>query len=182
MWDYSTLVTELLRFFAVALVVLTLWIGWPMIIGAQWIPTPMKVVKKMLTLADVGPNDTLIDLGSGDGRIIITAALDFNANAIGVEADPIRVLITRLRIRLKNLEEKVDVIWSNFFNTDLSPASVITIYQSTGTNNKLREKLMNELSPGTRVVSYSFIFDGWEPQKVDKVTELYLYEIKHDQT
>jgi cyclopropane fatty-acyl-phospholipid synthase-like methyltransferase len=131
----------------------------------------------MLTFADLCPDDILIDLGSGDGRIIITAALDFNANAIGIEADPIRVLITRLRIRLKNIENKVDVIWSNFFNTDLSAASVVTIYQSTGTNNKLREKLMKELSPGTRVVSYSFIFDEWEPKKVDKVTELYLYEI-----
>ena len=154
------------------------WVLWPIVIGAQWVPTPMNIVREMLSLADVGPEDTLIDIGSGDGRIILMAAMEFGANAVGIEADPLRVLITRTRIRLKDLENKVNVIWGNFFKQDLSSASVVTIYQSTEINNKIKEKLSKELYPGTRVISYSFIFDGWEPIKIDESTKLYLYEIK----
>jgi hypothetical protein len=87
-------------------------------------------------------------------------------------------LITRIRIRLKGLEDKVEVIWGNFFKSDLSAASVVTIYQSTEINKKLKENLEEQLHPGTRVVTYSFIFEGWEPVKVDESTKLYLYEIK----
>jgi hypothetical protein len=155
-----------------------MWILWPLAIGAGWIPTPKNVVKKMIYFAGVGPGDTLFDLGSGDGRIIFTAALEFEANTVGIEADPLRVLITRIWIRLKGLGGRVDVIWGNFFNKDLSAASVVTVYQSTDINNRLKEKLLRELSPGTRVISYSFIFDGWEPVKVDESIKLYLYEIK----
>jgi precorrin-6B methylase 2 len=151
------------------------WILWPLVIGAGWIPTPKNVVKKMLNLAGVGPGDTLIDLGSGDGRIIIMAAMEHGARAVGIEADPLRVLITRIRIKLKGLEDRVDVIWGNFFKKDLSAASVVTIYQSKNINNKLKAKLQKQLSPGTRVISYKFTFDGWEPTKVDESTKIYLY-------
>jgi hypothetical protein len=112
-----------------------IWIIWPLVIGAVWFPTPNKVVKKMLSFAEVEPGDTLIDLGSGDGRIILMAALKFGANVVGIEADPLRVWITRIRIKLKNLENRAEVIWGNFFKQDLSVASVITIYQSTEINN-----------------------------------------------
>jgi len=175
------LVTILLRFeiFLLLLIIgAAIWIIWPLVIGAGWIPTPKNVVKKMLCFAEVGPSDTLFDLGSGDGRIIFTAALEHEAHAVGIEADPLRVLITRIWIRLKGLEDRVEVNWSNFFKKDLSAASIVTVYQSTEINNRLKEKLLRELCPGTRVISYSFIFDGWEPVKVDESTKLYLYEIK----
>jgi len=177
----TSLGTILLRFAIILLILIigaTIWILWPLVIGAGWIPTPKNVVKKMLYFARVGPGDTLIDLGSGDGRIIFMAALEYEAIAVGIEADPLRVLITRIWIRLKGLEDRVDVNWSNFFKKDLSAASVVTVYQSTDINNRLKEKLLRELSPGSRVISYSFIFDGWEPVKVDESTKLYLYEIK----
>jgi ribosomal protein L11 methylase PrmA len=156
---------------------LAIWILWPIVIGAGWVPTPRDTIKKMLSLADVGPEDTVFDLGSGDGRIILMAALEFEANAVGIEADPLRVLVTKIKIGMKGLENQVKVIWGNFFKTDLSHASVITIYQSTEINNKLREKLLRELKSGTRVISYSFIFEGWEPIKVIDSRKLYLYEI-----
>jgi hypothetical protein len=177
----TSLGTILLRFAIILLILIigaSMWILWPLVIGAGWIPTPKNVVKKMLYFAGVGPGDTLIDLGSGDGRIIFMAALEYEARAVGIEADPLRVLITRIWIRLKGLEDRVDVIWGNFFKKDLSAASVVTIYQSTNINNKLKEKLQKQLCLGTRVISYSFIFDGWEPVKVDEITKLYLYEIK----
>lgn len=174
----GTIIWRSATFLSLFIIGAAIWILWPLVIGAQWIPTPKDVVKKMLYFAGVGPGDTLIDLGSGDGRIILLAALEFEANAVGIEADPLRVLITRIRIGLKGLEDRVDVIWGNFFKKDLSAASVVTIYQSTGINNKLKEKLQKQLCPGTRVISYSFTFDGWEPVKVDESTKLYLYEIK----
>jgi predicted RNA methylase len=164
----------ILAFFVIGL---ALWILWPIVIGAGWIPTPKDTIKKMLCLAKVGPEDTVFDLGSGDGRIILMAALEFEANAVGIEADPLRVLFTRIRIGLNGLEDQVKVIWGNFFKKDLSHASVITIYQSTNINNRLREKLLRELNSGTRVISYTFIFEGWEPVKVNESRKLYLYEI-----
>ena len=173
----TSLGTTLLRFEIILLIFTigaAMWILWPIVIGAGWIPTPKSVVKKMLDFAGVGPSDTLIDLGSGDGRIILMAA-EYGARAVGIEADPLRVLITRIRIRLKGLEDRVDVIWGNFFKKDLSAASVVTIYQSKDINNKLKAKLQKQLCPGTRVISYSFTFDGWEPVKVDDSTKLYLY-------
>jgi predicted RNA methylase len=178
MTSLGTMLARGVIFLSVLIIGVAIWILWPIVIGAQWIPTPRDVVSKMLSFADVGPGDTLVDLGSGDGRIILLAALEFRANAIGIEADPLRVLITRIRIRLKGLEDKVDVIWGNFFKSDLSAASVVTIYQSTEINKKLKENLEEQLHPGTRVVTYSFIFEGWESVKVDESTKLYLYEIK----
>ena len=174
----GTMFARIILLLSVLIIGVAVWVLWPIIIGAQWIPTPKDVVRKMLSFADVGPQDTLIDLGSGDGRIILLAAQEFGASAFGIEADPLRVLITRIRVRLKGLEDQVEVIWGNFFKSDFRAASVVTIYQSTEINKKLKQQLEEQLHPGARVVTYSFIFEGWEPVKVDESTKLYLYEIK----
>jgi len=174
----GTMFAKIVLLLSVLIIGVAVWVLWPILIGAQWIPTPKDVVRKMLSFADVGPQDTLIDLGSGDGRIILLAAQEFGASAFGIEADPLRVLITRVRIRLKGLEDQVEVIWGNFFKSDFRAASVVTIYQSTEINKKLKQQLEEQLHPGARVVTYSFIFEGWEPVKVDESTKLYLYEIK----
>jgi cyclopropane fatty-acyl-phospholipid synthase-like methyltransferase len=146
-------------------------------IGAVYLPTPMKKVRKMLEIAKVNSNDTVIDLGSGDGRIILEAAKKYGAKSVGVEADPIRVLWSRLRIRYSNLEDRVEVYWKNFFNVDLSNATVITIYQGQDINNKLIPKFEKELAPGSRIVSHAFTFDGWKPDQKDPDSEVYLYII-----
>lgn len=178
MTDFSTIFLWFIIVFSIVIFGASVWILWPMVIGAQWIPTPRRVVEKMLSFAEVGPDDTLFDLGSGDGRIIFMAALKYEANAVGIEADPIRLLITRIWIRLKGLEDQVNVIWGNFFKEGLNSATVVTVYQSTEINRKLKDKLKRELRPGARVISYSFRFDGWEPIKVDEITKLYLYEMR----
>lgn len=159
------------------LLLVVLWWIWPLIIGAVYVPTPMDVVEKMLRIADIRAGDTLIDLGSGDGRIIIEAAKNYDISSIGIEADPLRVLWSRLRINSNGLIGKAEVIWGNFFKTDLSNATVVTVYQGQEINNKLKNKFMRELDPGTRVVSYSFTFDGWEPIKKDPESNVYLYTI-----
>jgi len=167
----------LIEFFLVFFCAVVVWMLWPLVIGAGWIPTPKKVVRKMLQLASVGADDTLFELGSGDGRIIFMAAIEFGAKAVGIEADPVRVLWTLIWIRLKGLKDQVDVLWGNFFKKDLTAASVVSIYQSTDINNRLKDKLMRELKPGTRVISYSFTFDSWEPIKVDEESKVYLYKL-----
>jgi len=167
----------ILEFFIVFILAVIVWMLWPLVIGAGWIPTPKKVVRKMLQLASVGADDTLFELGSGDGRIIFMAAKEFGAKAVGIEADPVRVLWTLIWIRLKGLKDQVSVLWGNFFKKDLSAASVVAIYQSRDVNNRLNDKLMRELKPGTRVVSYSFTFDSWEPIKVDEESKVYLYKL-----
>jgi predicted O-methyltransferase YrrM len=151
------------------------WVSWSLIIGAPWLPTPMKAVYGMLELADVHEGDTVIDLGSGDGRIIMTAAKDYKARAIGIEADPIRLLWSRYNIRRNGLSDRVKVLWGNFFDTNLGEATVVTLYQTQDTNDKLKPKLQRELKPGTRVVSHDFIFDGWVPRRVDKESKNFLY-------
>jgi cyclopropane fatty-acyl-phospholipid synthase-like methyltransferase len=154
-----------------------IWIVWPLIIGAAFIPTPHNVVSKMLEIAEVKEDDVLYDLGSGDGRIIIEAANKYNAKAIGIEADPLRVLWSRTRIGSKEMQDRVRVIWGNFFTSDLSEATVVSIYQGQDINNRLVKKLERELKPGTRVVSYSFTFKGWTPIKEEPGSSIYLYRV-----
>jgi hypothetical protein len=164
-----------IEFYLAFLGAIVVWVLWPLLIGAGWVPTPRKVVRKMLSLADVGPGDMLYELGSGDGRIIFMAAKEFGAKAVGIEADPLRVLWTLVWIRVKGLRDQVSVLWGNFYKRDLGEASVVTVYQSTDINRKLRDKFKRELGPGTRVVSYAFTIEGWEPAKVDEEDQVYLY-------
>lgn len=151
------------------------WLIWPMLIGAVYVPTPHDIVAKMLEIAEVKEGDILYDLGSGDGRIIIEAAGKYKVKAIGIEADPLRVLWSRARIRSREMQDRVRVIWGNFFSSDISEATIVTVYQGQGINNKLIKKLEEDLKPGTRVVSYSFTFDGWEPIKEESESRIYLY-------
>jgi hypothetical protein len=151
-----------------------LWIIWPILIGAIYIPTPIAVVKKMLDLANVCDGDVLYDFGSGDGRIIIEA-VKRGARAVGIEADPVRVLWSRIRTRRIPAHDRLHIIWGDFFKTSASEATVITVYQGESINRRLREKFEAELKPGTRVVSFSFIFDGWELAKKYPDIDVYLY-------
>jgi len=160
-----------------SIVAIIAWLSWPLIIGAPWVPTPMKAVHSMLELADIHEGDTVIDLGSGDGRIITTAAKEYKARAIGIEADPIRLLWSRSSIRLKGLSERAKIIRGNFFHKDLGEATVVTVYQTQQINNKLKAKFERELKPGTRVVSHTFTFNGWTLSKADRESENYLYII-----
>ena len=157
------------------------WVMWPIIIGAIFIPTPRKIVEKMLKIAEVKEDDILYDLGSGDGRILIEAAEKYKVKTIGVEADPLRVFWSRARIRSREMHDRVKVIWGNFLKSDLSGATVVTVYQGKGINRKLVKKLEKELKPGARVVSYIFSFDGWEPIKKESDSKIFLYKIQEHQ-
>jgi precorrin-6B methylase 2 len=144
-------------------------------VGAGWEPTSRRKVKKMLEMSGVGPSDVVYDLGSGDGRVVVEAARTFHARAVGIEADPLRVLISRLAVAVLHLQGRVQVIWGNFYHADLREATVVTVFLSQRTNQKLKSKLMAELRPGTRVVSYVWTFDGWTPTLQDARNELSMY-------
>ena len=107
----------------------------------------------------------------------MTSAKDYNARAIGIEADPIRLLWSRYRIKRNGLSDRVKVFRGNFYDTHLGEAIVVTVYLSQGINNKLKSKFEKELKHGIRVVSYVFTFDGWEPTQVDKESNVYLYRV-----
>lgn len=146
-------------------------------IGAGFEPTSRKKVRRMLELSETGPTDVVYDLGSGDGRIVIEAARTYRARAVGVEADPLRVLYSRAAISLSHMKGRAKVVWGNFFHVDLGEATVVTIFLSQGTNQRLKPKLLSNLKPGTRVVSYVWTFDGWPPKARDEKNELALYVV-----
>jgi predicted RNA methylase len=142
--------------------------------GAPWVPTSLKKVRKMLTMAEVGPGDLVYDLGCGDGRTIVTAARRYGARAVGIEIDPLRYLWCQLFITVLGLRDRVRIVYGDFFNQDLSDADVVTCYLLQDTNDKLEEKFKRELRPGTRVVSNTFTFSGLHKVRQDGDARLYL--------
>ncbi len=155
---------------------------------APFVPTPPKVVERMLRLADVTSRDTVFDLGSGDGRIVITAAQEFGARAIGVELDSGLVFKTRQRIKELKMEDRAEIVEGNLLDVDLSSASVVTLYLLTSSNLQLKPKLEASLKPGTRVVSHDFQIQGWTPISTETLRgearehKIFVYEIgKHSQ-
>lgn len=133
---------------------------------APYVPTPINVVKKMLNLADVGPDDVVYDLGCGDGRILFTAVEEFDVKkAVGYDLNPSMCGSVQMNIEKKGLGGRIEVVNGNFFLADLTPASVVTLYLTTSGNSKLRPKLVEELGPGARVVSHDFPIHGWSTLK-----------------
>lgn len=142
-------------------------------------PTPMALVAAMLTMAEVGPDDVVYDLGCGDGRIPIAAARDHGARAVCVEIDPALVREARARVRRAGLEDRVEVRHADLFETDLSDATVVTLYLLDDLNLRLRPKLQRELRPGARVVSQTFAMGDWTPDEWARAsgTVVYLWRI-----
>ena len=138
--------------------------------GVPFLVTPPEIVEQMLRLAKVGPTDTVYDLGSGDGRLVIAAVQGFRARAaIGIEIDPALVARSRERARRAGVGDRVTFLAQDFFRADLGPANVVTLYLTREVNLRLRPKLRAELRPGTRIVSLDFDMGDWEPQAMVRV-------------
>jgi SAM-dependent methyltransferase len=138
---------------------------------ANYVPTPQEVVERMLELAEVREEDLLYDLGSGDGRIVITAARKYGAKAVGFEIDRVLVKNSRDRIREAGLQHLVEIREQDVRTVDLSPASVLTMYLSRAANLRLRSAITRQLKPGSRVISHDFGMGNWKPDRVDKLTD-----------
>lgn len=130
-----------------------------------YVPTPQRVVEDMLRLAGVKEGDVLYDLGSGDGRIPVTAARRYGVRAVGIDIDPDRVREARRNARQHGVTKLVRFRRQDLFVTDLREATVVTLYLLPELNLKLRPRLLQQLRPGTRVVSHQFDMGDWKPDK-----------------
>jgi hypothetical protein len=136
--------------------------------AGPYVPSPQSVVSDMLRYADVGPGDFLIDLGSGDGRIVLTAAKVFGASGFGVDIKDELVQQANEAAKNEGLAERVKFLKQDLFKTDISRATVVTMYLLPDTVNLLKEKFLSELKPGTRIVSHDYPLTGWLPEKVEQ--------------
>lgn len=144
-------------------------------LDVPYVPTPPEVVDEMLRLAEVGPDDRLYDLGSGDGRIVITAAERFGTRGIGIDIDPERVEEANANAEAANVTDLVEFREQDLFETDFSDATVVTLYLLSEVNLRLRPRLLQELEPGTRIVSHAFNMGDWEPEAVVDVDGRMVY-------
>ncbi len=150
-------------------------VSFPTIKGAPWLPTKRKKIQQMLEIANVQPGELVYDLGCGDGRVLIIATRKFGARSVGIEIDLMRFLWCQFLITILGLRKKIRIIYGDFFKQDLSDADVIFCYLLQSTNNKLEDKLLQEVSPETRIVSNTFMFHGLVLNKTDGESRLLLY-------
>jgi protein-L-isoaspartate O-methyltransferase len=132
-----------------------------------FITTPSDVVVRMLKLAGTGPQDLVVDLGSGDGRIVITAATEFGARGLGIELERPLVARSRDNARAAKVEDRVSFVQGDVLFADISQASVVTVYLLPFLINRLQPRLLDELRPGTRIVSHAFSMAGWNPDRTE---------------
>jgi len=128
---------------------------------APYVASPVNVVKRMLEIAEVKPGETVYDLGCGDGRIVIIAAQEFGAKGVGVELNPNLVKESRAKVDELKLNDRVQILQGDLLKVDLSQADVVTMYLTTGANEKIRPKLETELKTGARVVTHDFTIPKW---------------------
>jgi protein-L-isoaspartate O-methyltransferase len=153
---------------------------------APYVVSPQAIVDRMLEIADLKPNETVYDLGSGDGRVLFAAVRKFRAKAVGVEISDSLVKSTNERIQAYGFQNRASVVHGDLLEVDLSPADVVTIYLMTNSNAVLRPRLEKFLHPGARVISHEYAVPGWKPKYVEKVEPyarghvIYLYVMPAD--
>jgi tRNA G37 N-methylase Trm5 len=140
-----------------------------------YVPTPQNVVEAMLKLGEVKKDDVLYDLGSGDGRIVVTAAKMYGVRGTGIDINPERIAEANENAKKEGVTDKVRFLNQDLFEADFKDATVVTLYLLPSINLKLRPKLWKELKPGTRIVSHSFDMGDWAPEKKIEVDGRYLY-------
>lgn len=152
-------------------------------LDVPYVPTPQPVVDRMLELAKVKNGEVVYDLGSGDGRIVITAAKEYGAQGVGIDLNPERIAEAQVNAKKAGVEDKVEFRRADLFETDLSKANVVTLYLLTSVNYKLRPQLWEQLDVGTRVVSHAFdMGEEWPPEHTEQVngSTIYYWTITED--
>lgn len=148
-------------------------------VDVPYVDTRQEVVERMLEMAEVSEDDVVYDLGSGDGRIVITAAEQFGARGVGVEIDSGRVEEARENAQEAGVSDRVEFRHGDMYEADFSDATVVTLYLLPTANLKLRPELFSQLDPGDRVVSHDFDMGEWKPDRTEEVgrADLYLWTI-----
>lgn len=131
----------------------------------HYVPTPQELVDVMLDMARVGKDDVVYDLGSGDGRLIITAAKKYGASGVGIDIDPQRIAESRENAKKSGVEDRLRFLEQDLFESDFHEATVVTLYLLSELNLRLRPQLLAQLKPGTRVVSHAFMMGDWQPDE-----------------
>lgn len=161
--------------FAVVLFLFFFWLFPLFFHGIPWQPTDMKRVRRMLEMSGLKPGEVLYDLGCGDGRILVCAAREYRAQAVGVELNPWLYLLAILRVFFSGHGSRVRVIFGNLHTVPLYEADVVTIFLFSHVNELLQEKFHRELKEGARIVSYVWKLPSWVPVMSDSEYNLYLY-------
>ena len=154
-----------------------LWMIVPFFYKLPWVPTAQDRARRALEMVDLQPDELLYDLGAGDGRILLMAAEEFGARAIGIEVSPLQYAFTKLRFFFSGSKPKVSVRRENFYRTDLSDADVIFAYLTPKHTLRFQDDLANQLKPGARVVVVAFDFPDWKPNDFDEGYLLFAYEM-----
>ena len=138
---------------------------------APFVATPPDVVDRMLTMARTGPDDVVYDLGCGDGRIVIAAALKFRAHGVGVDIDPALIARARANAKAAGVEDRVAFRVQDAMTVDVSEATIVTLYLLSASNVKLRPLLTEQLIPGSRIVAHNYPMGDWQPESVQSFTD-----------
>jgi SAM-dependent methyltransferase len=155
-------------------------VAWNFTLDALWQPTDRTTIRRLLFLADVEEGEHVVDLGCGDGRIVVAAAREFGARATGVEIDPFRVLWGRASILLAGVRDRARIVRGNMYTFDVSDADVVVLFLSATANFKLQVRLRRDLKPGSRIVSYYHPMWGWTPDETGEAKggyPIYLYRL-----
>lgn len=152
-----------------------LWVLVPAFFGPPSRPTAPDRIRKALKLVNLQPGETLYDLGAGDGRVLLIAAGEFGANAVGIEVGPVQCAVIWLRILANGLGNKIQLKWGNYFNADLGKAEVVFLYATSREITRLASHLTERMKPGSRVVSISADFPEWEPSEFDEESLIFVY-------
>jgi hypothetical protein len=164
-------------FFILVFIVIALWILIPALYGLPPVPTRPERIQKALKLANLQPNETLYDLGAGDGRVLSMAARDFGAKAVGIEIGPIQCVLIWLRVTAQGFGSQIQVRWENYYKADIHDADVVFVYATSKEITKLAPHLERQMKKGSRLVSISADFGEWEPSAVDERDLIFVYEM-----
>jgi cyclopropane fatty-acyl-phospholipid synthase-like methyltransferase len=137
-----------------------------------FVPTPIEVIDRMLEVAEVKKSDVVYDLGSGDGRIVIRAAKKYGVRAVGIEMDALLLEQARRAAKAEGVSQLVDFRSEDALKTDLSPATVVTLYMLPWFNEAVKPNLQSMLRPGARIVAHDFGIEGWKPDKIEKLRQI----------
>jgi len=166
----------LLLFLLLALAGLS-WFFIPILAGIPFVPTDAKRIRKALEMVDLQPGETFYDLGCGDGRVLIAAARDFGARAVGIEISPLHCLAAWMRVRLAGVGRQASVRWGDIYRAKLGKADVAFQYGHSRMAERLRLHLAEQLRDGARFVSVNVDIPGWQPVSVDRESRIFLYRM-----
>lgn len=147
----------------------------PCFLWSTFCPYTDQAHPQSLEFANLQPRETIYDLGAGDGRVLLIAAAEFDANAVGVEVGPVQCLFIKLRALSSGYGGKIRVKWGNYFKVGMKDADVVFIYATSKETNKLAAHLKRQMKPGSRLVSISADFSEWEPSAMDDLELIFLY-------